>query len=113
MPMREIYVPIPDCEYCAQRMERNKRGRPRIYCSDVCRQRDWRIRNGRAVEQRRLWRKGQRLVKAAKRKWGDDLHPGLLVRISREMRVPYCKECGKPYYVPEGGYEPAYKFCSE
>lgn len=124
MPTSQRQTFRPDrCVVCNQPLARAKTGRPRTTCSDACRQK----RRRRRTEQQREWarddRRAERIVRGWERKFGsfdypdDPDYPNLTLRwrlkfrLTRNIPVSFCMQCGKPF-IPQIGNGKPLQHCS-
>ncbi len=113
------------CDHCAEPIEQPTQGRPRKFCSDVCRQRyrreydyhGWRDPQHYGKVHRRAARELKRIEKRTgpiddtpHPEWGISMRYRVVFRLQRNMPIPECVVCGKPYIVDAPGPYP--EFCS-
>lgn len=111
------------CIVCRKDLPIAKTGRPRLTCSDKCRQKKKRRRSEEDREWALATRRAEKQIRAWERKFGSFDYPNdpgwpkltfrfrLLFRLQRSIPVPECNHCGKPFVRDEGSGLPM-RYCS-
>jgi len=111
------------CEVCERPLPKQTRGRPRVTCSDRCRQIK-RRRDYKSWREPQEWekdkRRARRELKRMEREAGpiDDtpipdwptltLRKRILLRLERGIEPQWCKQCYKPYIIDAKGASRTY-----